>query len=560
MKHVRILKRRKALDIIAVGALCGGLLSGLSEGVGPVGAANANSSYTLTVESSPENSITKTFNPYLPTGGPYGMGATGLIYEPLIQFDVAAPPKYYPWLATAYSWSDGGRKITFTIRQGVKWSDGSPLTVADVAFTYELVKKYPAINTGGLAMTAITTSGNNVTLTFATPQYTNLQQIANVPIVPKATWNGVNPGTFADADPVGTGPYMLNVFTPQGFSLKPNPDYWQKGKPKIASVYFPVNTSNAVDIEQLFSGQLVWAGNYIPGLQTKWVPKDPKYRHYWMAANGSVSLEPNLTKWPLSVLAVRKAISLALNRTLISDEGESSYEAPLPNASGLTLPTYKDWLAPSVASMKLNPVSDVSAAKKTLEQGGFVMGKNGYFETEAGKVLSFDITDPSSYTDYAEDDAIAANELKQAGIDATFVGQTVSAWDADVADGDFQLTTHWSNGGITPYNEYNGWLNSTLGGKSATGDYEGLQSAAMNSDLAELATAATVPAQTAALAPLEKFVAEQLPVIPLVTAAAWCEYNSTHFVGWSSQSNPYESCQPSEPTDEVEILHLTPRS
>ena len=38
----------------------------------------------------------------------------------------------------------------------------------------------------------------------------------------------------------------------------------------------------------------------------------------------------------------------------------------------------------------------------------------------------------------------------------------MNAWNADVADGNFQLTEHWSNGGITPYNMYDGWLNSAL--------------------------------------------------------------------------------------------------
>jgi ABC-type transport system substrate-binding protein len=55
---------------------------------------------TLVMESSPETSITQDFNPFVTTAA-WGMGATGLIYEPLIQFDLAAPPKYYPWLATS---------------------------------------------------------------------------------------------------------------------------------------------------------------------------------------------------------------------------------------------------------------------------------------------------------------------------------------------------------------------------------------------------------------------------------------------------------------------------
>jgi peptide/nickel transport system substrate-binding protein len=58
------------------------------------------------------------------------MGATGLVYEPLTQFDLAKPTIQYPWLATKYAWSNGGKSITFTIRQGVKWNNGTPFTAA----------------------------------------------------------------------------------------------------------------------------------------------------------------------------------------------------------------------------------------------------------------------------------------------------------------------------------------------------------------------------------------------------------------------------------------------
>ena len=108
------------------------------------------------MESSPETTITDDFNPFVSTAAPQGMGATGLIYEPLLQFDLAAPPKYYPWLATAYSWSNGGKTIAFTIRQGVKWNNGTAMTPADVAFTYNLVMKNAAINLAGLPITSAT--------------------------------------------------------------------------------------------------------------------------------------------------------------------------------------------------------------------------------------------------------------------------------------------------------------------------------------------------------------------------------------------------------------------
>ena len=106
------------------------------------------------------------------------MGATGLIYEPLYQFDLANPTKQYPWLATAYKWGNDGKAITFTIRTGVKWSNGTALTPADVAFTYDYIKKNTAINLDGLDITSVTTSGDTVTVNFPTAQYTNLENIA----------------------------------------------------------------------------------------------------------------------------------------------------------------------------------------------------------------------------------------------------------------------------------------------------------------------------------------------------------------------------------------------
>jgi hypothetical protein len=88
----------------------------------------------------------------------------------------------------------------------------------------------------------------------------------------------------------------------------------------------------------------------------------------------------------------------------------------------------------------------------------------------------------------------------------------------------------------------------------------------MDAALAKLAGDSTVAQQTADLAPIQSFVAANLPVIPVTTASEWFEYNSQHFVGWPTQQDPYESGQPSgtnngagSGTDEVVILHLSPR-
>jgi peptide/nickel transport system substrate-binding protein len=519
------------------------------------------------MESSPETSITQAFNPYVTTQAAYGMGADGLIYEPLIQFDVASPPNYYPWLATGYTWSNSGKTITFAIRTGVKWNNGTAFTPADVVYTFDLLKANTAINLDGLTISSVTSSGNNVTLTFPTPQYANLQNIAGTAIVPKAIWSTAgNPATYTDATPVGTGPYMLDSFTPQGFTLKKNPLYWQSSMVAVPKVYFPVYTSNTGALSALFTNAIDWTGNFIPGLQKDFVDTSPSTHHYWEAPGSTNALFPNLNKWPTNQLAVRQAISLAIDRTLIASEGEAGLESPVLNSTGLTLPTFSAWSAP-VASMTNSATADPSAAEQVLEKAGYTKGSSGYFEKN-GQTVSLTVVDPAAYTDYAADDALVAQELKAAGIDATFDGLAVTTWDSDVADGDFQLTMHWASGGLTPYNMYDNWLDSALAtGNNATGDYERLNDPTLNADLAALAAAPDTATQTTDLVPLETYIADNLPIIPTTTASDWFEYNSQHYTGWPTQANPYDSGQPSGSnnggstgTDEVVILHLKPVS
>lgn len=97
-------------------------------------------------------------------------GAESMVYEPLLQYNLAKPNQTYPWLATSYAFSNGDKTLTFQLRHGVKWSDGKPFTSADVVFTFDMMKKYPTINTLGVSFSTVSAPNPyEVVFTFPSP-------------------------------------------------------------------------------------------------------------------------------------------------------------------------------------------------------------------------------------------------------------------------------------------------------------------------------------------------------------------------------------------------------
>lgn len=530
--------------------------------------AHTAASSTLVMESSPTNSIPDDFNPFDPAGASYLLGGTSLIYETLLQFDVAKPTKVYDMLATAYKWGAGGKSITFTIRSGIDWSDGTAMTPADVAGTYDMLAKYPDTNTNGIPVTGATVSGQNVTVNFSSPAYTDLQYIGTTYIVPSSVYNmSSDPGKATITAPVGTGPYVLSSFSPTaGVTLTANPRYWGGpwnvggGPPAVSEVEFPLLANNTAVLTALESNQLDWAGNFLTGLSAFTSGAGHKV---WFAGVNTNSLIPNLNTWPMNQLAVRQAVSLAIDRNDISKTGESGLEPVATNASGIVLPNFAADLAPAVKNATLSPKANPAGADAVLKKAGYTL-KGGLYALK-GKVVDITISDPSDFTDYAEDDKIIVQDLKAAHIKASFNGMSDTAWFASLANQTYgSATSHWSNSSIQMYGVYQGWLASSISAKgtnnAASGDFAGLHDPTIDRELRTLSAATTTKATLKAIAPIEAYVAQNLPVIPTVYGASFDEYNSTAFTGWPSASNPYEEGQPQQPNNEVVVLHLKPTS
>ena len=501
------------------------------------------------------------FNPFLPTSAINAYSAVNMIYEPLVQFNILKADSTYPWLATAWEWGTGDKTLTFHMRKGVNWTDGKPFTSADVLFTFNLIKKNPALNINGIDFDTITAPDDaTVVFTFTKPGFTQLYAIAGLtPIVSEHVWSQAgDPTKFLDPKPVGTGPFVYTSYNPQLLVLTRNPNYWQAGKPQVQELRYYGLTFETAGI-QLLSGQLDWADYfYTTGSNKEFVAKSPDNK-FWYPPIGVTSLVPNNTVWPLSEVSVRKAISMALNRQQINELGEYGFNPPVTSPTGLLLPNYQASLAPQYKDLKF--VEDVAQAKQLLEQNGFKLNSKGVYEKD-GKSLSLTLTAPSGYHDWMNSAGVIAQQLKAAGIAVTVNGIANDDWTQRVNQGDFQLTLGSSNTGVTPFVAYQGWLDYSQSapiGKNAVTDVQRWNDPKTQELIDAYRNAGTDDERTQALFGLQQVMVEQMPLIPLMYSVDWAMYRSTKVTGWPTEADPYAPASPYTPGAEIVVLRLTPR-
>lgn len=507
--------------------------------------------------------MTRVFNPFLPTsalglaGNAVASGSSsGFIYEPLVQVNYVKSNGDIPWLATSWTWGNGGKALTWHLRQGVKWSDGQPFTSADVLFTYQLMAKYPALNLTGITFTSVTApNADTVVLDFATPQEQNFDLYASQIIVPKHIWSTVsNPTTWADPNPVGTGPFLLSSFSPQGYLLVKNPHYWQPGKPEIGGLRFAAFSNNETLASAITAGQIDWAADYLPNAQTTYLNRSSN-NNYWVPAAGSDGLIPNLDTFPLSDLAVRKAISVGIDRSAI---GAARNSPPATNVTGLPVPSFNSLVVPQYKNDNFQ--QNVAEAKSILTADGWKMGPGGYYEKN-GRQLTFSLTFPSAYTDIAAAASVLTEQLKAIGINMTI--DTVPANEINnlTALGRFQSTMGYPVAYTpTAWSFYSEQMNPQFYqpiGKNITTyqDIERFNDPTARSLFEEYPTASPAKQQQI-VSQLEGIWANQLPVITMIYWGDYAEWNSSQVTGWATQSNPYFMPSPNE----VVALRLTPRS
>jgi peptide/nickel transport system substrate-binding protein len=537
-----------ALGVAAMATACGGTKSSSSGG-----------STSVTISNEQGTTWTCGFNPF---NGSVSFLSFGTEYEELMYVNGLKSGATTPWLAKSYAWSNGNKTLTFTMRDGVKWSDGKPFSAADVVYTFDLLKKNPALdlNANWSVLQSVTQNGNKVVFNFKAPAVPNFYYIAGeTPIVAKHIWSSIkNPTTYKDDHPVGTGPFTMSSCSPQVIKYKKNPNYWQAGKPTIDTVYYPAFTSNDPANQQLASGKAQWGSQFIPNINSYYLKKSPD-NHYWFPPVVNVAVYINQTDPILKNLPVRQAMAYAIDRNKVSEIGEYGYEPP-SNQTGIVTPTFSDWLDQGLAKkVDYNP----QKAEQILQQAGYKKS-GGVYHTPDGKPLSFTMINIGGYSDWVASAQIVEQELAAVGIKVTPQNLSSQTYDSDVYNGHYQLAYDGNQtAGPSPYYELRSFLyskGSAPVGKTAGSDWERYSNPQTDKLIEDYAATADPSKQHSIVKQLEGVMVNEIPVIPVTEGVDWYQYNTKSLSGWVTKGDPF--ARPAayvNPDWGVMLLHLKPK-
>jgi peptide/nickel transport system substrate-binding protein len=530
--------------IVTVVLLLGGLVA---QAAAPAEAPRRTGAVLSVVQYPRQAPFTRTFSPFRSQAEGRWPTWAG-IHEPLIICN-RHTGVFTPWLATAHAWSPDNLKLRFTLRPGVLWADGRPFTARDVVFTFELMRRVPALDHDHVwefLSSVAAPDARTAEFTLKRPYTPGLLYIGEHPIVAEHHWKDVaDPEAFEDPSPVGTGPFV-NVlkFEPAAYELARNPSYWQAGKPAFDVLRVLLLKSNDDLARALLADEVDWASLFFRDVEREWVASDPARHQYWYADTGpTVLLYANTRQNPFDSTAVRKAVSMALDRARISKEAMRGY-APPADPTGLA-ESQKKWKQAALVQ-EVWTRRDVAAANRMLDEAGLARGADGVRVT-AGAPLRYTLRTVQGWTDWAMVADIVRENLAEVGIAVTVRALDYPAWDEALRHGRFDLSLGFASRGPTPYEFYRGQMDSTLVrkvGDQADSNFHRFGDAEATRLLRQIEQTSAEAETVALMADLQKRYVLTTPSIPLFVGPQWGVYNSTRFTGFPSRFRPYGNSAP----------------
>ncbi|MGH3470872.1 MAG: ABC transporter substrate-binding protein [Nocardioidaceae bacterium] len=451
------LTRRRFLTLAALTAGAAAAPFSL-EACSPSGVSSAGKKQLLRVGWTSEPD---TLNPFT-----FASSASGevlqLVYDNLMVYDINLKPA--PALATSSHYSSDGKSITYVLRQGVTWHDGTPFTAEDVKFTWDVTKQH---NLGQAAqyLPDLTSfdiiNASTVVAHFRRPQAFDPALI--IPIVPRHIWQPMSSTAiqkYQNASPVGTGPFTFGTWVHgQYVQVNRNDSWWGKTAPAAKSVIWQHYDSPDVMTQNLISGQVDVLTEVPPQLWLSLGSKSsvkavemPSYSFHHIGIN--VSTNPKSGGNPLLLdTKVRQALGLALDRKQLVELALSGRGIP---GSVLLPAAFGKWQEKIPPDHQLN--ADPGKAKALLDAAGYKPGSNGTRASKSGQALSFRLiaiqatdVDVRAAQLFVADAAKVGIELKLQTLDETTLGNIVYnasapnwdlfvwGWDSGTPDPDYLL-------------------------------------------------------------------------------------------------------------------------
>jgi peptide/nickel transport system substrate-binding protein len=506
----------------------------------------------------------RVFNPFLQEAETRWPTAAG-IYEPLVIYN-RATATYVPWLATSFQWSSDNTRLKFTVRPGVVWSDGTPFTAKDVAFTFALMRRHSALDPARVwqflnGVTAL--DATTVEFAFKGTYTPGLTTLGNQPIVPEHKWKDVaQPATYDDPNPVGTGPFSEVVrFEPTVYELGRNPRYWQAGKPAVGVLRVPLYRSNEEIVQALAKGEVDWASLFLPDIEASWVAKNPARHQYWYPDLGpTVLLHLNTRRKPFDDREVRKAISMALDRPRVMTRALSGY-APPADATGLA-ESQKRWKDAGLVTASTWTKRDLAQANRLLDAAGLARGADDLRVVPGGGPMRYDLHVVQGWTDWVVAAGILRENLAEAGVEVTVKPLGYGAWIDALRMGRFDLGLWFGSRGPTPYQFYRGQMDEALVrpiGEEAEENFHRFASEEAGRLLRRFEATAEVDELAGLGRDLQKLFVDQAPSLPLFASPLWGVFSTERFSGFPSRQNPYASAAPGGSDSLPVLIQVTPR-
>ncbi len=566
-----------ALAVIALLAVATASVAARTGSKGPAAVLSASAAHKcLVMAGSGDPAFVRNFNPYTATGLPSGQFIKGSFYEGLVVTPAGGLPAK-AWLARNWKWSNHNKTLTLNIARNAKWSDGKALTSADVV--YSLKGGANAAQQKVMDIIGFSRPDTNIASIAAKGPYTVVIKLKTVDsqfvsstlnlaiVVPQHLWKSVkNPATFTNPRPVGSGPFNRIVrFTTQDYVFGKNPQYWQAGKPQIACLEYVQAASNDSALALIQSGQVDLTHNFVPNVEKAYEAKDPQHYHSFYATTAyPQALVFDDTQYPYSIVAFRKALSLAIDRQSISKLGEYGY-APPTTALGLEF-LFPQWVTDKSvkAQAKAMAVYNPAAAKTMLTGAGFTY-KGSQLLDPKGNPVKLDIHVISGWSDWVASIQIITKNLQAIGIDSSEVLEPDwNSWYPNAASTK-NPTLLWQNGGQgSPFSFFNANFSNNAfvpSGQDATntGNWEHFKSDLGTSLLSQWKTNLDVTKQKRIATALEKLWLQQLPIVPLFVGPRWSTYSTKYFHCFDSPKDHFgDPIFTTYPDNLLNFTHICP--